>query len=344
MYKSKFDDKLEFEFDPLRELHKDNAALLRWHGFPYKQKVIDRVVQKVPGATVLKAAGALLSSCGVEANAVAAFRLCHSPDQWANFEKRFKDEQAAFVLAKAMYIRDSSAKLRQAFQEADARAELKRQVDEVAAKNATIKVMRYDNGDKYEGQVHDRHGVLIPHGQGTLFVRDVATKDDPLATPTFVPRYRGMWMNGLMHGPGRYQWDDGSSWDGTFLLNELNGKGIFCNEPEVEDDDEFNSSPKPSPLVRYYYRGEHVCWGSELAHNSRIRIYHSQGSTTSARSTTNVHSLAFPYTDGCIAEYDAKTDRHRLAIHGKPDQWVDLNRNIHFQLLSANPLGPFLFR
>ena len=44
------------------------------------------------------------------------------------------------------YIRESSAKLRQAFKEADARAELKRQIDAVAAKNATIKVVRYDNG------------------------------------------------------------------------------------------------------------------------------------------------------------------------------------------------------
>ncbi|ETV82820.1 hypothetical protein H257_04600 [Aphanomyces astaci] len=336
MYASKIDPALEFPFDPLREYHKDSSSTIPWREYPYKQKTIDRVVHGVPGCTVLQAAGALLVGYGVEAKAISMFNLCLSSDQWGQFERRFHDERAAFAAAKAAYIHESSSKLRSQFKADAVRSALEAEVRAVAAQNATIKVIRYDNGDKYEGQVFDRDRVWIPHGEGTLFVQDTS-QQDPLLPPVLFVRYRGMWMQGLMHGRGRYHWDDGSSWDGPFLCNEMQGGGVYRSEPEADPDDtDLDWTPTPT-TVRYYYGGSHICWGTELATHSRIRIFHDMGATTTGRQT-NVAVLHAPYIDGCVADYDAATDRHLVVIHERPDQWMCLS-GMHFKLLSAAPLG-----
>ncbi|KAF0748751.1 hypothetical protein AaE_007263 [Aphanomyces astaci] len=246
MYASKIDPALEFPFDPLREYHKDSSSTIRWREYPYKQKTIDRVVHGVPGCTVLQAAGALLVGYGVEAKAISMFNLCLSSDQWGQFERRFHDERAAFAAAKAAYIHESSSKLRSQFKADAVRSALEAEVRAVAAQNATIKVIRYDNGDKYEGQVFDRDRVWIPHGEG------------------------------LMHGRGRYHWDDGSSWDGPFLRNEMQGGGVYRSEPEADPDDtDLDWTPTPTS-VRYYYGGSHICWGTgnRLTRNEALWYYH----------------------------------------------------------------------
>ncbi|ETW10286.1 hypothetical protein H310_00628 [Aphanomyces invadans] len=338
MYTSKIDTTLEFPFDPLREYHKD-SSVIPWREYPFKQKTIDSVVQKVPGSTVLQAAGALLMGHGVESKAVSMFNLCLSSDHWVDFERRFHDERDAFAVAKTAYIHDSSSHLRARFKADAARAALDAEVQAVAAKHATMKVLRYDNGDKYEGQVCDRDRVWIPHGEGTLYVCDVS-QQDPLLPPVLLVRYRGMWMNGWMHGHGRYHWDDGSSWDGPFLRNEMHGRGLYRSEPEAEPDEtDLDWTPTPT-LVRYYYGGSHICWGSELQTHSRIRIFTHVGATTSGRQT-NVAVLDLPYVDGCVADYDATTDRHLIQVHERPDRWMCLS-GMHFKLLSAAPLGPFI--
>ncbi|KAF0682609.1 Aste57867_25246 [Aphanomyces stellatus] len=345
MYTSKFDAGLEFPYDPLKLLHKE-STLMQWPEYPFKQKAIDRVLAQVPGATPLQAAGALLVGCGVEARAVSAFQLCVDASQWSQFQARYDDERAAFAQAKAAYIHESSVGLRQRFKDEAVRKALADDVGRVAAKNATIKVVRFDNGDKYEGQVHVRDRVMIPHGEGTLFVRDKNRKDDdPLLPPVVLRRYVGMWMNGHMHGRGRYFWADGSSWDGTFLHNEMQGRGFFRSELEVDIDesDAFVDTTPPPPVVRYYYAGRHICWGSgrliELAHNARVRIFRPAGATNNA--IRQLHTNLQPYVDGCIADYDETTDQHLIVTHERPEQWIQLS-GAYFELLSAAPLGAYI--
>ncbi|RHY08530.1 hypothetical protein DYB36_005305 [Aphanomyces astaci] len=121
--------------------------------------------------SAIQSAGALLVGYGVEAKAISMFNLCLSSDQWGQFERRFHDERAAFAAAKAAYvewplgthrlklhmcryIHESSSKLRSQFKADAVRSALEAEVRAVAAQNATIKVIRYDNGTSPSFSTH----------------------------------------------------------------------------------------------------------------------------------------------------------------------------------------------
>merc|ERR1712187_908700 len=43
-------------------------------------------------------------------------------------------------------------------------------------------------------------------------------------------RYTGQWVDNYMHGAGRYDWPDGSSYDGQYNMSLKDGHGTFMNK------------------------------------------------------------------------------------------------------------------
>jgi len=41
--------------------------------------------------------------------------------------------------------------------------------------------------------------------------------------------YEGHWINGKMHGEGKYFWPDGSNYVGNFENDKENGHGVLTN-------------------------------------------------------------------------------------------------------------------
>lgn len=44
-------------------------------------------------------------------------------------------------------------------------------------------------------------------------------------------KYEGAFMNGMMHGIGRFLWSDGAEYEGSFILGEVNSICFHVNDP-----------------------------------------------------------------------------------------------------------------
>ncbi|OQS05587.1 glycoside hydrolase [Thraustotheca clavata] len=331
MYQSKWDSQLEFAFDPFKEYYKDHPTLA-WPEFPYKHRVLNLVLSRVPNSTCLQAAGALLIGRGDVNKAIGTFQVFAD---WVDIEKRFNDERQAFRLAKKAYIIESTQRVRQELNAFKKRDELAAEVAKNATYLSSIKAIRYSNGDKYEGQVVQRDNVMIPDGKGTLFVRDKTKPPDPFQIHT-TPKYIGFWLQGLKHGKGQYFWDDKSSWEGAFIADEMSGKGVFREYVNEDDEDQV----VPEEKVRYFYKGRHICWGHELQLNSRLHIYISNNSTY----TTKMQYLVKPNRqismEGSIVQYDSTKDLHYIRLNDASEKWVSLN-GLDFELVVLKPIGSY---
>ncbi|EQC29605.1 hypothetical protein SDRG_12612 [Saprolegnia diclina VS20] len=334
MYASMVDPALEFPFDPFRELYKDDVDLA-WPEYPYKHRELHKVQDRVPGCTRLQAAGALLVGRGDAAKAIASFALFLDRDE---LQTRFEAERSAFAAAKKAYILETTARVRQQLEAAAKRDALAADVAKDAAFRSSIKAIRYANGDKYEGQVLVRDGVMVPHGTGTMLVRDL-TKDR--LQHHSAPKYTGDWRHGLHHGKGRYYWDDKTSWEGSFLADEMHGKGLFYPAPDPDDDDNDVDGHVAVGRVRFYYKGRHVCWGDDLVANARLRIHQAQGASHSATMMFRSQPPREPPLEGSVVAYNPTLDQHCLRLSDASERWLCLS-GVDMELVSARPIGPYI--
>lgn len=92
-------------------------------------------------------------------------------------------------------------------------------------------VLRYENGDSYQGG----WGSNRPEGYGTF----VWAEGD---------RYVGQWKHGRRHGQGEYDWADGSKFTGWWAQGKQCGKGCF----EWPDGKAYEGvwTPTPDDIVR----------------------------------------------------------------------------------------------
>eukprot|EP00038_Savillea_parva_P013898 m.9513 g.9513 ORF g.9513 m.9513 type:complete len:144 (+) comp2642_c0_seq1:41-472(+) len=75
---------------------------------------------------------------------------------------------------------------------------------------------RFADGSEYTGEtaVVDG-GVVVREGQGMFVDASAQT------------RYTGSWQRDCMHGEGRLELSDGSTYEGSFVKNKFEGQGVF---------------------------------------------------------------------------------------------------------------------
>ncbi|TMW57316.1 hypothetical protein Poli38472_003241 [Pythium oligandrum] len=358
MYRSVLDASplvLEFAFDPLRPLHAHEDSTLQWPEYPYKQVVIDSVRSKflLPKPSIDAAAGALLIARGDVSRAVFEVEQhfeheSHSDGAsgtsntgWMLLEKRFRDERAAFQVAKREDIRAQKrivqqklAAIAQKDKEEEERLELeawkKRQV-----------IRRYDNGRKYDGEGVNQNGVLIPHGHGTMWVPEKESYTGSMGDMKRVPKYIGEWRDGFMHGRGTFYWRNGDAWEGHFCRDEMQGRGVYTfglGEPDSNDVVDSTRDVPKEQRVRYYDKSQHVCWSDQLELGCRIKVktnHHYGDPLTAAIRRENVQ-LEYE-VEYVIVQYDESKDRHLVRKAETEDtKWISLH-NTTFRVVSMRP-------
>ncbi|TYZ66966.1 hypothetical protein PybrP1_001776 [[Pythium] brassicae (nom. inval.)] len=367
MYRSTLDPvgKLEFSFDPLRALHAREDSELRWPEFPYKQVLIDRVRTKASSKgdctiTVEAAAGALLMALGQETGAL--FEIAqhrpregdevdgdggsrHSASGLGFLERRFTDEREAFYAAKRAHLLEQKQQVQSKLDSIEVR---KREEQEREARDAWRQrqiVKRFADGSKYDGDGMRVNDVLVPHGYGTLWVpQKKQFMAEAIGDIKRVPRYIGSWMDGFMHGEGTYYWDNGDSWTGHFIRDEMEGKGAYmlnhfgrggAGDETGRDDAEALTQP-----VRYYSASQHVCWAHELVRGCRIivlshRHYGHPLETVIKRGNADQEAE----TEFVLVSYDAARDAHLVRKCGTEDsKWLALH-SVNFRVLPGKPVG-----
>lgn len=97
----------------------------------------------------------------------------------------------------------------------------------ITGNNAEHRIVHYDDGSMYEGQVVDG----IRHGEGT--------------NKSGSDQYTGQWEADQQHGTGKQTWNDGRSYEGQFSRGRFSGlgkmawqsaKGIMTYEGEYVED------------------------------------------------------------------------------------------------------------
>jgi hypothetical protein len=374
MYKSPLDPSgaLEFSFDPLRPLHSREDSQLRWTEYPYKQVVLDRVLVKAsasrggkPSTTAV--AGALLAGHGDET--LALFELeQHRPREddagasfgedtshegspidfvgWKELEQRFLNERAAFQDAKKQFLKQQKAAVGAILDGIAGRKHAEEELKTHEAWRQRQIIKRYPDGSKYDGDGVNVNGVLVPHGQGTLWVPEKPLfGSNKLTDMKRVHRYVGSWMNGLKHGRGTYYWTSGDSWKGNFVRDEMQGKGVYTISTGAGNGDG-ESGEVESQRVRYYDASRHICWGDELVLGCRLRLLQSRREmefqAASAVAIPSIVGTGHPKsgggTDYVIVAYDTDTDQHLLRKDESEDsRWVSLH-NKSFQVVSFRPI------
>ncbi|GMF30234.1 unnamed protein product [Phytophthora fragariaefolia] len=378
MYKSLLDSSgaLEFEFDPLRPFHANEDSRLQWPEFPYKQVIIDRVRTKAGRAardgkelSEEGAAGALLMACGQETGALFQTAQHNREDEddhgdetgWKMLERRFLDERSAFRQAKREFIRGEKAKVIGILDAQAAKEREQQEQNELAAWRARQIVIRYEDGSKYDGDGVNDHGVLIPHGFGTLWVPEekYLTSVGRGADIKRVVRYVGEWKDGLMHGCGTYYWSSGESWKGNFLRDEMQGKGVYTSSER--DVNEITSGRggdtgrdantcgkdqqtlRPNQRIRYFNASQHVCWGDELVRGCRVRLFDNRHFGDPLVSVVKRYNVDLEEeTEAVVIRYDPITDRHLLR-KGETEEtrWLSLS-NTNFRVLVSRPIARLL--
>lgn len=364
MYQSPLDPlgKLTFAFDPFRLLHARKDSELDWPEYPFKQVLIDRVQTRTkPSASAHATAAALLLAHGDETRALFELQQCvsdalidetHATSNGSDYEaleQRFLQERAAFRAAKVAFLKAEKAKVQTKL---DVIARNDREQAEQEAHEAWKRrqiVKRFEDGSKYDGDGVNRNNVLIPHGQGALWVPEKESALAESANIKRVPRYIGAWMDGFMHGHGTYYWLNGDSWEGSFIRDEMQGKGVFLPSisRDSDDDDEDNETARPTtsngtPVgrrVRYFDASQHVCWGDELVAGCRLFVAsnrHFGDPLVTAVKRCNVDLEV--ETEYVIVSYDEKADRF-LVRKGETEQtrWLSL-QNTSFRVARSRPI------
>ncbi|RLN86349.1 hypothetical protein BBJ28_00021374 [Nothophytophthora sp. Chile5] len=383
MYKSLLDVSgvLEFAFDPLRPLHAHEDSHLQWPEFPYKQVTIDRVRAKAGRSAQDEdplsdeaAAGALLMAHGQETGALFQVGQHRSRDHdddgedaitgWRILERRFLDERAAFRLAKREFICSQKAKVASILDAQAARKRDAKEQAELSAWKARQIVKRYEDGSKYDGDGVKVHGVLVPHGHGALWVpeeRHVSLVGRS-ADIKRMPRYVGEWADGFMHGRGTYYWASGESWEGSFIRDEMQGKGVYTSEEGVANGDvtgrgdhegeellRHNSDNKKQKVlranqrIRYFDASQHVCWGDELMRGCRVRLFDNRHFGDPLATVVKRHNVDLEEeTEAVVVKYDPQTDRHLLRKGETEDaRWLSLS-NSNFRMVVSRPIARLL--
>lgn len=365
MYQSPLDPlgKLTFAFDPFRVLHARKDSELDWPEYPYKQVVIDRVQGRTkPKASAHATAAALLLAQGDETQAIFELQQCMSDalideshatsndssrrNGYEVLEHRFLQEHDAFRAAKIAFLKREKAKV-QAKLDAIVRNDQEQAEQEAheARKRRQI-VKRFEDGSKYDGDGVNRSNVLIPHGQGTLWVPEKESSMAESSNIKRVPRYIGAWMDGFMHGYGTYYWRNGDSWEGSFIRDEMHGKGVFMPAISRDSDDE-DETARPTtsngiPVgrrIRYFDASEHVCWGEDLVVGCRLLVAasrHFGDPLVTAVKRWNVDLEVD--TEYVIVSYDDKAD-HFLVRKGETEEtrWLSL-QNTSFRIARSRPI------
>lgn len=374
MYQSPLDPhgKLAFPFDPLRALHAHEDSALQWPEFPYKQVLIDRVRSKsasgdnkLPRVSVEGAAGALLMALGQETGALFEIEQHRSregdedavhdaqdgstPSMWRVLECRFRDERAAFQAAKRAYLLDQKRKVQSKLDAIETRKREEEAQEAHEAWRCRQIIKRFDDGSKYDGDGVRTDNVLVPHGHGTLYVpQKQQLMTESLGEIKRVPRYTGEWMNGFMHGPGTYFWDNGDSWTGHFLRDELEGKGVYTfgserahHSDEDDSDDDRGASREPlSQRVRYYCASEHVCWGDELVRGCRLLLFTTRQFGQALATVIPRRDVALEHeTEVVLVSHNAANDTHLVRVCGTEDtKWLSLH-NVRFRVVPSKPVA-----
>eukprot|EP00644_Phytophthora_capsici_P007217 jgi/Phyca11/112700/e_gw1.22.307.1 len=333
MYRSHLDpsNALEFAFDPIRALHAHEDSRLQWPEYPYKQVTIDRVRAK-------------------------AGRAYTTEVGWKALERRFLAERTAFQQAKRDFIRREKDKVVAVLDAQAARERQEEERKELSAWRARQIVKRYEDGSKYDGDGVKENGVLIPHGYGTLWVPEekYANTVGRSADIKRVVRYVGEWRDGFMHGNGTFHWASGESWEGNFIRNEMQGKGIYTSSER--DPDELNSDTgsganrakdpqilRPNQRIRYFDASQHVCWGDELILGCRVRLFGNRHFGDPLVSVVKRYNVDLEEeTETVVVRYDPKTDRHLLR-KGETEEtrWMSLS-NTNFRVLASHPVARLL--
>ncbi|DBA03883.1 TPA: hypothetical protein N0F65_004573 [Lagenidium giganteum] len=386
MYKSSFDahGELLIEFDPLRPWHAHEDSALAWPEYPYKQVEIDRVLAKYPGLTIEAAAGALLAGCGDvtktmfeldqhfrvddldenDALLVAGAAPAAPPRKkkgkaapkaprmnsgWRALEQRFINERAAFRLAKRAFLLEQKQLVAANLDGFVARAEKERELREYEEWQKRQIVIRFDNGSKYDGDGTRTDRVLVPHGHGTLWVpvKEMAGSLADAGDIKRMPRYTGQWMNGLMHGKGTYYWKNGDTWEGNFIRDEMQGKGIYTfsgRNADDDNDDDLDQSSRDAlerpQRVRFYDASQHVCWGDELVEGCRVKLFGNRHFGDPLVSVIKRYNVDLEEETECvIVAYDASADRF-LVRKGETEEtkWVSL-QNSNFRVVRSQPIA-----
>ncbi|GAB9471694.1 hypothetical protein Gpo141_00008896 [Globisporangium polare] len=370
MYQSALDPlgKLTFPFDPLRALHAREDSELQWPEFPYKQVLIDRVRSKSAtaggsGSTTQKlsveaAAGALLMALGQETGAhfeVEQHRLRDHDDDneyrdatsasgWRQLESRFTVERAAFQAAKRAYLQQQKQKVHSQLASIDARKRADEEQEAHEAWRQRQIVKRYEDGSKYDGDGMRVSNVFVPHGHGTLWVPQkkqfVAVGDIKR-----VPQYVGAWMDGFMHGQGTYFWDSRDSWTGSFLRDEMEGKGVYTFKDDGHHDDDTDGEQltgrtAKNPSVRYYSASQHVCWGHELVRGCRLMLFGNRHYGHALASVLKRCDVDLEQeTEVVLVTYNETNDTHLVRKCGTEDtRWISLH-NTNFRVLAGKPIA-----
>lgn len=367
MYRSTLDPlgKLEFPFDPLRALHTHDDSELRWPEFPYKQVLIDRVRAKAGSngdgtITLEAAAGALLVAIGQETGAL--FELMqhrprgggeldsdissrHQPSGLGVLERRFTDEREAFYTAKRTYLLEQKQKVQDELDSIETR---KHKEQELEARNAWRQrqiVKRFADGSKYDGDGVHASDVLIPHGHGTLWVpQKKQFMAEAISDIKRVPRYIGSWMDGFMHGNGTYYWDNGDSWTGHFIRDDMEGKGVFVTDhlgrSSAGDDTERDGAEALTGSVRYYSASQHVCWAHELVRGCRIMVFGNRHYGRPLETVIKRYNVDLEAeTEFVLVSYDAVRDAHLVRKCGTEDsKWLSLH-NVNFRVVPGKSVA-----
>ena len=181
--------------------------------------------------------------------------------------------------------REETAKRRKKKNQEDlfARMERQRVEAEKAAKELEDATKRYKDGSRYVGEFKG-DGTRLPHGYGELIRADGSIQ------------YDGMWMEGLMHGTGKYTWTNDDCFEGTFKNDFPHGLGTV----------RFAGKEKKTREA-IYKRGKRVCWLDELQ-DARIDI---------ASGPCRVET-------GVVTEFRRDKMQHFIKYDMKDGRWVDL--------------------
>ena len=96
----------------------------------------------------------------------------------------------------------------------------------------------YVNGNHYHGECENN----TPHGRGTMnYGKD---------------KYTGEYMNGIRHGKGSYEFEDGSLYVGEFENDTMSGRGIFNESNGNKYDGEFKDGTFDGKGIYYFFNGD----------------------------------------------------------------------------------------
>ena len=236
-------------------------------------------------------------------------------NKWKKDKKKREEKKAA--LAKKKELANVEAK-REKDRIARDLAWKKKKAEE-AARVAYIdsRTKRYaNNGGLYFGELSNGQDKVwgVPEGEGE-WTRNTGDT-----------MYDGNWYDGKMSGKGTYYFggknNDGDSWKGKFLENELHGLGTYSYKFEQGKHDEIIKREA------IYYKTTQVCFCDELVHGRVLKLM------------TGVEPNIVWVNATVLRRHETKTQLWQLKYqhdHGDCVKWIDLSRR-KFEMLRMAPL------